>query len=661
MHFGVDYYPEHWDEGRWEDDLRAMREMHFNIVRVGEFAWSRFEPEEGKYDVGWLDRFLALCAKHRLDVMLGVPARNVPAWLMVKDPSAAILAAEGHRESFGSRYTTCLNNPTLRHHALLLAEQLAARYGARPEVSSWHLDNEYGDGSLCHCENCRRRFIAWLQARYSSPDAVNRAWGLVFWSLEIHDWEQVWLPRKINRFPHNPGLLLDFRRFCSWATEEFVAAQAAAVRTFSPGKPITTNLQSMTRYHTDYYRLTKPLDVASMNFYPPESYTTADLDIVRGTKNRSFWVVEQKAGPPGFAHPGFLTPKPGETRLYTYASIAHGADAILYFRFRPCPYGQEQYHMGIMSYDGSRNRIFREIQRMGDEMTRLAAAIEGTVVRNEVAFLHSYENRWALEQYQVHPDLAFRSFFLDYYREFERRHIGVDVVEPHADLSLYRLVVVPLLCLMDEETVDAIAAYVRCGGSLLYTTRSGVKDVHNTIVPTLIPPGLKEVLGIGIEEAFALKPGQRNGIITSDGRAYQVSSWIDLVRPEGAEVLARYTGDWYQGEAAVTRNHYGEGWAHYIGTIPDKCYLEVELSAAVALAGVTPVLDCPRTLWALKRTGPQGDVLFVLNPTERAEIVSVQGARYRDLLNGSEVSRDFTLAPYDVRVLAMQGADAGVR
>ena len=296
----------------------------------------------------------------------------------------------------------------------------------------------------------------------------------------------------------------------------------------------------------------------------------------------------------------------------------------------------------------------------GDEMTRLAAAIEGTVVRNEVAFLHSYENRWALEQYQVHPDLAFRSIFLDYYREFERRHIGVDVTEPHADLSPYRLVVVPLLCLMDEETVYAIAAYVRRGGSLLYTTRSGVKDVHNNIVPTLIPPGLKEVLGVGIEEAFALKPGQRNGIVTSDGREYQVSSWIDLVRPEGAEVLARYTGDWYQGEAAVTRNRYGEGWAHYIGTIPDKSYLEIELSAAVALAGVAPVLDCPRTLWALKRTGPQGDVLFVLNPTERAEIVPVRRARYRDLLDGSEVSRDFTLAPYDVRVLAVEGADAEV-
>jgi beta-galactosidase len=651
MYFGVDYYPEHWEERRWGDDLRTMKEMRFNIVRVGEFAWSRFEPEEGKYNFAWLDRFLSLCAAQELEVMLGVPARNVPAWLMAKDPTAAIQAAEGHRESFGSRYTTCLNNPTLRRHALLLAEKLAATYAAHPVVSSWHLDNEYGDASLCYCEDCRARFIEWLKKHYASPDAVNKAWGLVFWSLEIRNWDQVWLPKRINHFPHNPGLLLDYRRFTSWTTEEFVAAQAAALRRISSGKPVTTNLQSMTRCHTDYYRLAEPLDVVSMNFYPPESYTTADLDIVRGTKNQNFWVVEQKAGPPGFAHPGFLTPKPGETRLFTYASIAHGADAVLYFRFRPCPYGQEQYHMGIMNYDGSGNRIFEEIRRTGEEMELVSRAVDGTSVRNEVAFLYSYENRWAMEQFPVHPGLDYREFFLTYYREFERRHIGVDVVNPRADLSAYRLVVVPLLCLMDDGVVRGIAEYVQNGGHLLYTARSGLKDRNNNVVPSIIPPRLIAVLGIGIEEAFALKPGQKNRIVTPAGEEYQVSAWIDLIRPEGAEVLAYYADDWYRGSPAVTRNGCGTGTAYYIGTHPEHRYLEVELSPILSQAGVIPVLDCPRSLWALRRTGPSSNVIFVLNPSDRTENIHLQG-KYRDVLKGLEVSGDFALDPYDLRVLA---------
>jgi beta-galactosidase len=653
MYFGVDYYPEHWEERRWEEDLRTMREMHFNIVRVGEFAWSRFEPNEGRYDFAWLDRFLSLCAKHDLEVMLGVPARNVPAWLMVKDPTAAIQASEGHRESFGSRYTTCLNNPTLRHHALALAEKLAAAYAGNPVVTSWHLDNEYGDGSMCYCDNCRARFIGWLKDRYASPEAVNKAWGLVFWSLEIRDWNQVWLPRKINRFPHNPGLLLDFRRFYSQTTEEFVEAQAAAIRKHSPDKPVTTNLQSMTRFHTDQHRLGRSLDVVSMNFYPPESYTTADLDILRGVKGRNFWVVEQKSGPPGFAHPGFATPRPSETRLYTYASIAHGADAILYFRFRPCPYGQEQYHMGIMNYDGSRNRIFHEIKRTGEELGKISAAIEGTEIRNEVAFLYSYENRWALEHYYVHPDLEYRSFFLSYYREFEQRHIGVDVVNPHADLSAYRLVVVPLLCLMDEETIRGIAVYVKNGGHLLYTARSGVKDRNNNVVPTIIPPALKEVLGIGIDEAFALKPGQKNRIVTAGGGEYQVSTWIDLVRPEGAEVLARYADDWYRDSAAVTRHRYGKGMAYYIGTIPEGRYLEMELSSILAGAGVAPLLECPRSVWALRRMGSRGDVIFLLNPTDGTETVPLKGRRFRDVLDEAVINGDLELEPYGIRVLTV--------
>jgi beta-galactosidase len=653
MYFGVDYYPEHWEEPRWEGDLRTMKEMHFNIVRVGEFAWSRFEPEEDRYDFTWLNRFLSLCAKHDLTVMLGVPARNVPAWLLAKDPTAAIQAAEGHRESFGSRYTTCLNNPILHRHALLLAEKLAAAYATHPVVSSWHLDNEYGDASLCYCENCRARFIDWLKKHYASPDAVNKAWGLVFWSLEIRNWDQVWLPKRINHFPHNPGLLLDYRRFTSWTTEDFVAAQAAALRRFSSGKPVTTNLQSMTRCHTDYYRMAEPLDIVSMNFYPPESYTTADLDIVRGTKHQNFWVVEQKAGPPGFAHPGFLTPRPGETRLFTYASIAHGADAILYFRFRPCPYGQEQYHMGIMNYDGSRTRIFEEIRRTGEELEQVAKAVAGTTVRNEVALLYSHENRWALEQFPVHPDLEYRDFFLVYYREFERQHIGVDVVSPYADLGAYRLVVVPLLCLMDDAIPRKIADYVERGGHLLYTARSGVKDRNNNVVPTIIPPKLKAVLGIGIDEAFALKPGHQNRILMNSGSEYQISTWIDLVRPEGAEVLARYADDWYRNSAAVTRNTFGTGTAYYIGTIPESSFLEAELSTIISQAGVAPVLDGPRSVWTLKRTGARGDVLFVLNPTDQPECVHLKGFRLRDVLGGSKCSDDLELGPYGVRVMAV--------
>ncbi len=364
MYFGVDYYPEHWGEKRWETDLKMMKQLNFNIIRIAEFAWCRLEPEEGRYDFLWLDKVIELCKKYEISVMLGVPVRNVPVWLMEKDPSVAIKAHEGHLESFGSRYTTCLNNPTLREHALKLSEMMAARYADYENVVSWHLDNEYGDASICYCDNCRKRFINWLKDKYKTVDQLNEAWGMVFWSLEINTWDQLWVPLKINHFPHNPGLLQDYRRFTSWTTEQFVMEQGDIFRRLAPGKTITTNFQSMTRYHTDYHKLGEALDVVSVNYYPPVSYNSMDLDIMRGIKNKNFWVVEQKSGPPGNVHNGYLTPAPGETRMYTYQSIAHGAEAILYFRWRPSYFGQEQLHKGILNYDAFTNRIFDEIGRL---------------------------------------------------------------------------------------------------------------------------------------------------------------------------------------------------------------------------------------------------------------------------------------------------------
>lgn len=652
MRFGVDYYPEHWAEERWEADLDEMVRLGFNIVRVGEFAWSRFEPRDGDYRFDWLDRFLGHCAARGIEVMLGLPARNIPAWLMDEDPGIAILNAEGQRETFGSRYTVCINHPLVEKRAMALTAKLAERYAEHPAVTSWHLDNEYGDGSVCFCGNCRARFIEWLKGRYGTVERLNEKWGLVFWSLELDDWKRIRLPAATNRFAHNPALLLDFRRFGSFSTERFVAEQAKVVRSHSPKKPVTTNFQSMTRFHTDYRRLAESLDFASMNYYPPESYTEADFDIVRGTKGRGFWVVEQKAGPPGFAFPGFLTPRPGETRMHTWSAVAHGADAILYFRFRPCPYGQEQHHMGVVNYDGSRNRVTEEIAETGRELLQVSDLIAESEVRNEAALLYSWENRWALERYRVHPDLDFRSYFLQWHREFEQRHIGTDIISPDDPFEKYKLIVVPLLCLMSEETARRLAEYVHGGGTILFGTRSGVKDVDNAVVPGLIPLPLREALGIEVAEAFSLKPDRRIALVSENGKAYAGSMWVDLVEPKGAQVLFRYGEDWFKDRAAVTRNRFGKGTAYYFGTVPDPSFYEAELTPALNGAGLRPVLAAPRSLRVLRRAKAEGEIVFILNPGSQAETVAAGELRnFVDAATGLPIASDLVLRPFGVRVL----------
>jgi beta-galactosidase len=662
MLFGVDYYPEHWPEERWGTDLDLMKRHSFNIVRIAEFAWCRLEPEDGRTDFAWLDRFLGLCAGRGMRVMLGVPARNVPPWLVSRDPTVAIVAYQGHREQFGTRYTVCINHPLVHDRALALAGQMARRYAGHETVASWHLDNELGDASICYCDHCRARFVAWLREKYGTPAELNRRWGLVFWSLEINDFDQVWLPSRSNHFPHNPGLLQDYRRFTSASTEAFVAEQTALFKRLAPRQAVTTNVQSMTRYHTDYHRMAAPLDVASINFYPPLSYNTVDLDIVRGLKGGApFWVVEQKAGTPEnkvraadrvHTHNGFLNPEPGETRLWTWESIAHGADAVLYFRWRPSPFGAEQLHRGILNHDATPNRVSEEIGRTGAEIARLAPAIDGTRAANQVAMLLSCESRWALDYYYPHPDLAYRDYFLLYHGELERQHVGVDVVSSQRPLAAYKVVIAPLLYLVDPAIIANLVSYVAGGGTLVLTFRSCAKDENSSLYPSGLPREIADMLGVDIEESQALAPGVAASLVMDDGASHPASLWIDMLRPRDARVVGRYGSGWYRGKPAVTVGSGGRAW--YVGTAPDRTFYTALLGRVLREAGVAPLLTAPRAVRACRRADGGRELLFLTNPTGEPQVVDLP-REHRDLLAGGAVSGAATLEPWGVRVLESSG------
>jgi beta-galactosidase len=650
VYFGADYYPEQWNESCWETDLSDMRDMHFNMVRIAEFAWCRLEPQDGAYEFSWLDRFIDLCGKYDFKVMLGIPARNVPAWLFKKDPEMAIQAYEGHRESFGTRYTTCLSNKTLQNYVIRLTRAMGERYMDDPRVYAWHLDNEYGDASLCYCEDCRQVFISWLRAKYKTLKNLNKTWGLVFWSLELTDWEQVWLPRKGNHFQKHPSLLQDFFRFNSWKTEEMVRQQADILRRIAPAKLVTTNIQSSTRDHTDYYRMCKPLDWVSTNFYPPAGYNTVDLDICRGLKQKNFWVVEQKSGSPGSQTNSWYSARPGETRLNTYQSLAHGADLLLYFRWRPVTYAQEQFYMGIMNYDGSKNRISREIDAVGAELAGLADELAGTQVKNDLAMIYSFDSRWADRYYKPNPEINYRNEFLRYYSALEQMHFGIDIVSPSADLSQYKVVVIPYLYLADEAIVDNIASYVERGGTIIVSPRCGAKDEYARMEPTHIPPKLAQVLGIRIEEVLSLEPTHQGDLFMQNGSVYRLSRWAELLQPTTSKVLARYGSDWYEGYAAITCNVHGKGLACYIGTMPETTFLVPFIDPFLREAGVGSLVEGAPAIQACERVNAFHRYTFLLNNATSCNMATVSPAGI-DLLTGQEIGGTILLKPFDVLIL----------
>ena len=650
MYFGADYYPEHWAEERWETDLVQMKKMNFSMVRVAEFAWCRLEPTDGVYDFAWLDRFLDLCGKHDIKVMMGVPARVVPAWLWKKDPSMAIQAYDGNLETFGTRYTTCISNPLLLASLHRLAEKMAERYKNDPRVVSWHLDNEYGDASPCYCENCRQDFIRWLQAKYGTLDNLNKTWGLIFWSMELTDWDQVWLPQKSNHFQKHPSLLQDYYRFNSWKTENLIRSQAAVFRRVTPGLPITTNIQSSSRDHSDYVKTSEPLDVVSTNYYPLSKYSTVDLDICRGLKNQNFWVVEQKSGSPGSQTNSYFTSVPGEVRMFTYQSIAHGADMMLYYRWRPSNFSNEQFYMGIQNYDGSENRVCREIDQVGKEFAAVMPEIEGTTIHNDLALMFSYDSRWADKSYKPNADLDYRTHFLGIYQELERQHFGMDIVNPESDLSSYKTVVIPYLYLADEAIVENIARYVEQGGTAIVTPRCGAKDEYARMTPTHLPARLMEVFGIHVEEVLSMKPGTSHSIVLQDSAVYATELWSELLIPTTAATLARYGTDWFKGYAAVTGNRFGKGYACYIGTLPENSFYQHVAGAMIRSAGVQPLAQGSPAVQATRRSSPSADYLFLINAAGETSYVSIR-SEGQDMLAGEAVLQEISLKPYDVKII----------
>jgi len=644
LYYGADYYPEHWPEARWPLDARLMHEAGFNLVRLGEFAWSRLEPRPGRHDFSWLDRAIDLLASHGLRVVLGTPTASPPPWLMARHPEAYLVREDGLRATYGHRRCYCPSSPAYREHTHAIVGALARHYGANSNVIAWQIDNEFG--SRCYCDHCRQRFQEWLRARYGTLDALNQAWGTVFWSQVYSDWAEIPVPVATGGVP-NPALALDYRRFMSDLYVEYQALQIEEIRRHSHGQMITHNLMGFGYEDLNYYDLARPLDVVSWDNYPRTQWAAAEPgdgvlaalghDAMRGLKRQGFWVIEEQSGPAGWQMLG-QPPRPGEIRLWAYQAVAHGADAVVYFRWRSCPFGTEQFWYGILDHDGTPRRRYEEVKRTGGEFARLSQALTGTGVRAEVALLHCYDSRFAFQVQPGHPEFRYATHALDLYRALHRRNVAVDVVPPTADLTAYRLVVAPALHLVTDEVAANLARYVGAGGVLLLTARSGVKAANNAMVELPLPGLLAGLAGVEVEECDPLPAGVGRPVaweppMVGHAGTGQATVWCEALAPCGAEVVARYASGPYAGRPAAVRHRYGRGQAVYLGTCGDSALLQALADWLLSQAGVRSPLVTPEGVEATIRQASDGrQLLFVLNHADEPREVALDGA-WRELIS----------------------------
>ncbi|MBY9078109.1 beta-galactosidase [Paenibacillus sp. HN-1] len=670
---GVCYYPEHWPEALWEDDFRRMREMNISVIRMAEFAWAMLEPDEGRFDFSFFQRVLDLAHRYGLKVIMGTPTATPPAWLTHKYPEVLNANVEGVMYRHGMRRHYNYSSPVYRELCGRIVRNMAEAYKDHPAVIGWQIDNELNcEINVFYAEADHIAFREWLKARYGSLDRLNQAWGTVFWSQTYTDWEQVYLTRPLVSGSPNPHLALDEKRFISANTISFVKLQADIIRELAPQHWITTNGMFG---HLDNHELTdQMLDFFSYDSYPQFS-TISPGDDEQPLKDRSwsmnlsnvrsvspnFCIMEQQSGPGGWVDRiGMGSPRPGQLRLWTYQSVLHGADLLLYFRWRTATFGTEIYWHGINDYHNRPNRRVREVAQVGGEFAKIGAAIAGTKFQAEVAILQDYDNLWDGELDEWHGPLNWQSK-LSWFKQLQYRHIPADFVMLRpgtvlADLTPYKVIVYPHAAIMTDETADLLSRYVEQGGQLFFGARTGYKNPDGHCKMDPFPGPVAGLCGITVEDFTLIKGSVAPAELKSEvlalpaGAAAPGFNEVLATQDEVTEVMAEYASEYYAGSPALTRRAYGKGYAWYLGA----AFSEQVAGALIEKLGLTsPAADlvtAPAEVELGVRAADGKQYLFALNYSDKPSLVYVNQAA-KDLLTDARLEREVEMPPYGVLVL----------
>jgi beta-galactosidase len=648
--YGGDYNPEQWDEDVWAQDAALMREAGVDLATVGVFSWARIEPRPGEYDLDWLDRVLDLLHGAGVRVDLATATASAPPWLTRLHPEVLPVDERGTRATIGSRQTWCPSSPVYRERSLALVEVLAKRYAGHPALAMWHVSNELGcHNARCYCSVSAAHFRRWLSARYHRDlEQLNTAWGTTFWSQRYGDWEEIQAPAA-STAQTNPTQLLDWARFSSDALLEQYLAEREVLRRLTPGVPVTTNFMVMGQVAAmDYLAWGPHQDVVSNDHYldgrleDPRAELAFSADLTRGVARGESWLLMEHSPSAVNWQPVNYAKPPGDMLRTSLSHVARGADGVAFFQWRASAAGAEKFHSGMVPHAGTDSRRWREVVELGAVLDRLDE-LAGSHVQAEVALLHDWPARWACDSHSM-PSRLVR--YLDMSRAVHSglRALGVtaDVVGVDADLSRYRLVVVPTLYLCDDATTARVEAAARGGATVLVTYFSGIADQHDHVRLGGYPGAFRDLLGIRTEEFHPLGRGQQ--VHLDDGST--ATTWTEhAVAAPGTEVLASLVDGPLAGTPALTRRPVGRGSAWYLATSLDRGSMRRWLERITAEAGCRPAAEVPEgaagEVDVVRRRRGQESWLFVLN--HGAEALRLPGTRGRDLVADADVDGDLVV------------------
>lgn len=651
LYIGAAYYPEHWPEERWKEDLRLMLDAGLNVVRMGEFAWSSMEPAPGEFRFDWLERAIEMFAKAGIQVVLGTPTAAPPAWLAQQYPDSLALEESGRRAQFGNRCHYCVTSPEMYDATRRLVEAMAARFGPHPNVIGWQIDNEFC--RVCYCERCQRRFQDFLKERFQTLEALNAHWSTAYWSQTYSAWEQIPIPIG----PHNPGLRLEFKHFITDAYRRFQKFQIDLLRPHLGADVWITHNYMSWFDGFDHYALSADLDKVSWDWYIGKGHnnhlkTSALHNLTRGMKRQGFWLMETQPGNVNWNDMNNSLNR-GEARTMAWQAVAHGAEAVLYWQWRSALGGQEQYHGTLVDAAGRPRPFYGEVQQVAREFAKVSELLAGASVPAHVALLHDYDSRWSIEWQRHQQDFDYVAHFNHYAQPLVLYNQAFDVLSPDADLDGYGVVIAPALIVLDEERAKCLEQFVERGGHLVLTARCGMKDHYNALLPSRQPGLLANAAGVEVEDYYALEAPVT---VRGDGLAGQARTWAErlaILDPAGVSVLARYgaSNGWLDGEPAVTVHPYGAGLVYYVGAYLDEVSQQAFTRQVLTAAGEIP-LETPEgvQLCTCQTASTGQQVTIVINHTRNAQVVEMPWVGYEHL-SGRIIERQLALLGYGVAVL----------
>lgn len=600
--FGGDYNPDQWSEETWDDDVCLMKKAGVNTVALAIFSWDRIQPQENRWDFGWLDRIIDKLGKAGIATDLASATATAPLWLYEKHPEVLPCDKFGHPVNAGSRQSWSPTSPVFKEYALTLCRKLAERYGANPYVTAWHMGNEYGwNNRNDYSDNALNAFRLWCERKYGTIGALNQAWGTTFWGQEMNSFDEVLIPRFMGADSMvNPGQKLDFERFGNDMLLDFYKAERDAIAEICPDKPFTTNFMVSTdQCCMDYADWANEVNFVSNDHYFHEGgemhldeLACSDALMDSFALGKPWYVMEHSTSAVQWK-PLNMRKRKGETVRDSLAHVAMGADAINFFQWRASAFGAESFHSAMVPHAGEDTKLFRQVCELGETLRTLAdAGVQGSELeRSDTAILFSAESEWATRS-QTLPSMKLNHWHdvRDWYRAFLNAGSRADIVPLKYDWSDYKTVVLPTVLMLSAVDTRRLADFAAAGGRVVVGYATGLIDENfhtwlggypgagNGLLRDMLGIRGEEfnILGSGVEgEPEAIRLGAGGEVALEDAAALNGATtrlWQNDVTVTGdrTQVLAMYAGEeadeWeLDGMAAVTRNPYGAGEAYFVG------------------------------------------------------------------------------------------------